>query len=986
MNNDVYSARVFTMMKHNGQVSESITSARWIWAENGENAGAWWMFRNSVALPPDCREARLLITAAFHYLLYVNGTLVTRGPARSFDFRKAYDVVDVQGRLRPGDENVVAILAPANAMAPRCAILAALQWRNSAGRLFTFGTDHHWKVRRHEAFESDTAGRSMGIELLLGREERFDARLDRPGWTTPGFNDADWTAAVEIGPARTPPWTDLAPSGIRPLSDEPLLPLAATCVERVRRRRGYQVRFVSPDNCLHAAKIFATEVSSDAPAAVRFHTAWPVYLNGRPIARHRDAQQVTVPAGESLLCVYQSGYYTIDMELLIETDAELSFSARRLSGTGDVCWALFVADAGMVDYPWHQAVSPSATGDVAAILSASGVRAVPPESLARFTPIGAHRGSVSLEVRTQRHERDRDRLRAFDVGSVTPYLVPATGCDAEFMIDFTRETIGYVEFTVDAPDGAVIDVLCFELIGPYGIDWMQHNGFRYTCREGRQTFTSHIRRGFRYLSITVREFDRPVTFELLRCRETVYPVREQGRFECSDPGLNRAYRMSLDTARLCMLDTYVDCPGHEQSFWVGDAHITALVNLLAFGAYDLDQRSIRLVGQSLLTEWAETYRPHDRTGARDRCLPIAAFPDYPEGGLPMWTFLWLAQCYNHWLYGGAADDLKENYGYVAETLRRCRLLTNYRGLFDMPGAWNLIDWANNDLSPYGEVTAGNVLLVRCSRLAAEMAEALALEDEARAHADEADRRSDAVNRLCWDHERQAYVDTVRDEWAYERYRALCVARGWTPLAWESYAGCRRVSEQTNTLALLCDCLPPERLDAVKRIVRRVERGRFITGSPAGRTRGPPSEEEAPGGIVAVGSPFFLFFSLGALFGSGEGPAALAVIRREWGKMAEMGFRTCPETFGWPRSAAHGWSTAPAVYLPTRVLGIRPLAPGHRTFTVDPVPGDLEWARGAVATPHGPIHVSWRRTDRNELDIRCAAPVECRRIEHAATSL
>ena len=32
-------------------------------------------------------------------------------------------------------------------------------------------------------------------------------------------------------------------------------------------------------------------------------------------------------------------------------------------------------------------------------------------------------------------------------------------------------------------------------------------------------------------------------------------------------------------------------------------------------------------------------------------------------------------------------------------------MTNDRGLFDMQGAWNLIEWANNDLSFYGEVTA-----------------------------------------------------------------------------------------------------------------------------------------------------------------------------------------------------------------------------------------------------------------------------------------
>jgi alpha-L-rhamnosidase len=103
------------------------------------------------------------------------------------------------------------------------------------------------------------------------------------------------------------------------------------------------------------------------------------------------------------------------------------------------------------------------------------------------------------------------------------------------------------------------------------------------------------------------------------------------------------------------------------------------------------------------------------------------------------------------------------------------------------------------------------------------------------------------------------------------------------------------------------------------------------------------------------------------------------MRREWGKMFDMGFSTCVESFGSTRSVAHGWSTAPATYLPSRVLGVRPLTPGYGTFVVDPCPGDLEWARGAVVTPHGPISVTWRRNRKKELEITCTAPPECQRV-------
>ncbi len=1009
------------------------SATRWIWSDS-DACDAWWMFRRSFDLPAACHAPTLRITASFHYLLYVNGALVTRGPARSYDFRKAYDTLDALPYLRPGAANVIAILAPAaGAESPHTAprllgVLAELSWLDDAGYPSAMATDRQWKVRRHSAFMSGTAGRSYSEGLLLGREEWFDARQELPGWMNPGFDDSDWASATELGPVGMAPWTTLEPSGIGLLSDDPILPVSFAAIELARLPRGYRFRLGSPPRNHTAVKIYATEILCSGEATVCLHANDQVFLNGK----RAEGGWLTLPAGASLLAVKQVGYFAIEMELLLETDAALAFSARRIltgsvpgelasrkhidGGEPDLTgasqasrepWALYVFPDASVHYPWHETPDtiPQPAG-LAELLAASNVDAIPAALRSGFVPAPVAPSSVYREVTTQSFrgvrgglidpaiQRAQPRRQAENTLTsplLRPHnllhahadattLLPTPGYDAHFIVDFDRETIGYVELTVDAPSGTVLDTQAFELINPGGIAWMWHNGFRYVCREGLQTFTSHIRRGFRYLSVTVRDFDRPVRFYALRCRRAVYPAAEIGGFECSDGQLNQAYRMSLDTAAVCMLDTYVDCPGHEQAFWVGDARITAQINQLAFGAYDLDQRCIRMVGRSLAPEWVREYFPCDPRYTGGQYLPIAAFPNYPEGGLPMWALLWGLQCWDHWLHGGSHEDMRENYGYLLGMFEHCRRMTNARGLLDVPGAWNLIEWAATDLSPYGEVTANNVLLVACLRAASEMARGLGLPDEAKALAAEADRRFAAINRFCWSEERQAYVDTARDAWAYQQYQELCRAKGWSVLPWEKYHGCLRVSEQTNTLAVLCDCVPSERMAPVRRIIKRVERGQFVPSSPAGRSMGPPPEQEAPGGVVAVGSPFFLFFTLGALFHVGDGGLALTVMRREWGKMADLGFRTCPETFGWPRSASHAWGAAPAVYLPTRVLGIRPLEPGFRAFRIEPCPGELQWARGSVATPYGPIHASWTRDANGTLAIVCQAPSECRRVE------
>lgn len=988
------------------QVNSFSPETRWIWAPDEKilPIDNWWMFRRIFTLPKDCFNSQIRITAAFQYLLYINDTFITCGPARSYDFCKAYDTVDIQPYLRPGNDNVVAILAPAHKLQNRRGILAELCWHNVDGKDNCVSTNRQWRVKRHPSFAPEVAGCSPAQELLLWVEERFDARKEPNGWKTPGFEDNDWDSAVEIGPAIMPPFISLEPSGIPLLSNDPVMPHAVTSIELSLLRPGYRFRFVVPETNINDIKVYATEVVCTAPVDIKIHVDANLTLDGQEVA----GNQLRLTSGRHILCLCQRGYYKPELEVLFETEIELTFSASRIVGN-NASWAWQVFPVSAVNYPWHE--KPANIPDpieLTNLLKAQDAGLLPSKMVASLAPAYPRDTSIAFDVRTQTFyrvrggysdpmlEKTQPRLPSDDslfaplrnhnnllhTNADPATLLPTHGYDSHFIVDFGIEIIGYLEFMIDAPADAIIDMQAFEYIGPKGIAWMTHNGFRYQCREGLQTFISHIRRGFRYVSVTVRNFDRPVKWYYLRCRRSAYPIQQSGYFECNDWQLNHIWQMSIETSALCMLDTYVDCPGHEQSFWVGDAPITGLINLLNFGAYDLDQRSIRLVGQSLSKEWVREFRPDDERYISEHYLPIAAFPDYPpEGGLPMWPLLWLIQCWNHYFYGSDIKDMQENYAYVVEMLRRCRLLTNKRGLLDIPGAWNLLDWGNNDLSPYGEVTANNMHVVLGLRLAARMARTLEKMNDAKELEAEANKLQSIINQLCWDEKQQAYVDTVRDEWAYKRSQDFAVAKGWLPLTWDKFQACCRISEQTNIAALFCGCVPDDRLKAVMRILRRVELGRFVPGSPANRTIGSPSQLEAPDGIVSLGTLYFLFFALDVLFNAGLEHEAIEIIRKEWGQMAELGFKTCPESQGWSRSAAHGWSASPAIYLQSHVLGIRPIEPGYRTFVVDPVSSELSWARGSVNTPYGPIHANWKRTESGQLKIECIAPAECRQVEY-----
>lgn len=103
-------------------------------------------------------------------------------------------------------------------------------------------------------------------------------------------------------------------------------------------------------------------------------------------------------------------------------------------------------------------------------------------------------------------------------------------------------------------------------------------------------------------------------------------------YQCSDERLNQIYDICIRTARLCMLDTYVDCATWEQGFWTGDCQIASLINLLNFGEWAFDQLGIDEDYYALLEkrmQWhvapqlGSALESPERKGEDPECLTIA---------------------------------------------------------------------------------------------------------------------------------------------------------------------------------------------------------------------------------------------------------------------------------------------------------------------------------------------------------------------------
>ena len=97
---------------------------------------------------------------------------------------------------------------------------------------------------------------------------------------------------------------------------------------------------------------------------------------------------------------------------------------------------------------------------------------------------------------------------------------------------------------------------------------------------------------------------------------------------------------------------------------------------------------------------------------------------------------------------------------------------------------------------------------------------------------------------------------------------------------------------------------------------------------------------------------------------------LDYIYKYWTQVADSGSPTLwengvysagKEGFGGSASLCHGFSTSPADFMQTAILGITPTGGGFKEFSFKPVHCNLSFAHGAVPTPYGTIRVSWKRS-------------------------
>ncbi|RLF02913.1 MAG: alpha-L-rhamnosidase [Thermoprotei archaeon] len=912
--------------------------AKWIWEKNTVAPRNYYLcFRKTFNLPKNAKQAFLHITADSRYVLYVNGIKIGQGPARSWPFKQAYDTYDVKHLLKR-DKNVIAVLVQHYGISTfqyiegRGGLLCQLEIEMEDSEKFRIASDSTWLTHPHPGYSR----RTPRISCQQAWSEVYDARRFDEKWVEPEFDDSGWEHAIELGPVGTEPWKTLVPRGIKFLTEEPAYPVAVLRVRAVKPLSIFQTFDLRPNllpgkvdanpgsfialvaTCIKAPKACKVKLKH-AYRSKWFSVQGPMRVNGKDITEREGEWWIAeLKEGENLFIMDVSGnYHEWFVHLIIDSPVPLEFCTPWIEG----------------DYHWVT-IGPFHTRDHEAFTRAWNATKISDlEILSDYMKpvLPKHEAEVDVySITTTQRELKEDKPEVKNIQSLytpTPdyaVIYPQPGVDVEVLIDFGRELVGFIEFEIDAPEGTVFDWNFFEAIVDGKIQFTDglNNTLRYVAREGHQKYRSIIGRGFRYALLTLRNFNRPVRIYRVCCLVSTYPVTYRGEFKCSDQLLNEIWDMCRYSTRLCMLDTFIDCPAYEQTFWVGDARVQMLSNYYAFGELDMPRRCLFLVADSL----------------RRSPLPESQVPSGWQNILATWSLLWVIACYEYFIHSGDIRFLEEIYPYLKKTCDNFLKHLNEKNLLVIE-AWNMLDWAPMDIHKRGVITHLNAWLVYALKRTADIAKVLGKGKDRRMYLEKAETIKEAINRYLWSEERKAYVDSM-----YEDGRLSNV-----------------ISQQTNVVVYLCGCATSAR----KRIIRK-----YLS--------------KPPEGFVTYGSPFAASFGLEALAKAGLFQTMLNTIKHLWGMMIKYSATTCWETFPKEtlkrpvrtritRSWCHAWGAGPVYVLSRYILGIRPLEPGFKKVLIEPHYCDLKWAEGRIPTPFGKIEVCWDRS--SSFYFRASVPEE-----------
>jgi hypothetical protein len=414
-----------------------------------------------------------------------------------------------------------------------------------------------------------------------------------------------------------------------------------------------------------------------------------------------------------------------------------------------------------------------------------------------------------------------------------------------------------------------------------------------------QVFSPLVWRTFRYVELLVETKNEALLIDDLYSIFTGYPFKFNAELKTSDQKLDALLTTGWRTARLCAVETYMDCPYYEQLQYVGDTRIQALVSLYNSGDDKLVRNAINQLDHSRLAEG----------------ITLSRYPSATPQQIPTFSLWWIGMVHDYWMYRPDPDFVRGKLTGVRNVLDFFSRYQQEDGSLKDAPYWEFTDWAEGEgwyrgMAPLGKDGNGAVLdlqLCWAYKLAAELEKALGMNDFAQQYQQAADKLAETIKSKYWSASRQLFGDTPEQQ---------------------------LFSQHVNTLAVLAGILPSAETQ-------------------------PLMEKVLSDTSLTQATIYFKYYVHQAAAKAGLGDRYLTLLG-DWHDQLANGLTTWAEISDHnnSRSDCHAWGSSPNIELFRIVLGIDTGSPGFETVKIKPHLGALPEASGKIPHPQGEISVRY----------------------------
>lgn len=498
------------------------------------------------------------------------------------------------------------------------------------------------------------------------------------------------------------------------------------------------------------------------------------------------------------------------------------------------------------------------------------------------------------------------------------FTVPAH-TRATLLLDQRYLTNAYPTVVFSKGKNAVISLSYAEalyIIEPSNDDWRsQHQkgnrnkieGKRFVGKEDRiisngsagQTFTSLWYRTYRFLQLKIETKEEPLSLEDIYGTFTGYPFQFNANLQTENKLLLQIVDIGWRTARLCAMETYMDCPYYEQLQYIGDTRIQALVSLFNSGDDRLMRNAIEQLDNSRMAEG----------------ITLSRFPSSSPQEIPPFSLWWIGMLHDYWMYRADTNFVKTKLPGMRQVLNFFSKYQDKDGSLVKPPYWNFTDWANGKgwnggIAPIGKnghSAEMDLQLLWAYQLASELEANLGMKEYANLYKRNADLLKKSIRGKYWDEPKKLFADTPEKD---------------------------LFSQHTNALALLTQTVSSA---DVKDIAQKLLHDTSLTQATI----------------------YFKYYVHQALIKAGLGNDYLNWLD-VWKENINQGMSTWAEIsdVNNTRSDCHAWGSHPNIELFRTVLGIDAARPGFKKVKIEPHLGAIQKISGAIPHPNGMISVSY----------------------------